>query len=944
MLEKGNARRFDFLRTIFPLIVVWLSTSLTVKAQTPNTGWYEANPTATHFTISSADELAGLATIVNGTWGGTPAEFNFFSTTITLNGNIDLTAYQGGDGWMPIGQNAVTNHFEGDFDGNGYEITGLRINRPTSSYTGLFGYTLNATIKNLGVRLADDGINPGVIGNTDVGGLVGYFLVSGSSNNKQIFNCYVIGYVKGIGTDVGGLVGRMCPRNNGTSSIENCFTSGNVAAVSQVGGLAGIVVVESGTINSSAQIINCYSTCHVSSSGNEAGGLVGKQLNISGNNANNEVIRCYSTGTVTAGVNRAGGIVAYQNSSAGGSISVNSCFSTSPVNGSGSLGAIIGWQEGGATPIGTYMNSLNFRYENVNVGGSSPVTNDPTHNHGGRLTAVQLMMDGTYTGWDFTSGTAWHWDHAEKFPMLKLGIINSDVDYPFPFYSLSFDLDGGAFTIPVTLPICPDFDSYIPDALIIPYAMPTPLVTDNLKKFQYQFNGWNPNGIAINDNGHKLFKALWTKFIFDVTIDPAITNGRVVASNPNYPPPTYTSPLAEAGQTVTLDIIPDAGCRFKSLTIYKTDDLTVFSTVTTISSNTYSFPMPGYDVTLFVEFETNFMISISPSYGGAVTSDKVSAYAGEVVTLTATPNTDSRFNTLTVYETGNSSNHMTLTPVGSTDGVFTFVMPAYGVTVSSVFDLGSRIHVSSNLGGTIVSNRSSAFTGDAITVTVTPAKGYEIASITSLEISLNTYTSQDNSRIYSFSMPSSDVSISVEFQKTARQIAWELVAPLIESATFKLKQMDAATETAARYALAALINEWIAGTGFVITPDDIVVFSSVPATLGVSENPSGTDGIMSFRVSPPDVSSSAYNDVVITATPYIVSNFFQYENTTLTGWAHNGKLFMKGLTVGQSWSVYSLSGALVCQGIATEKEAEIRLPSSGLFIVICNGKTVKIIN
>jgi hypothetical protein len=39
----------------------------TAKTGTPDTRWYSQNPNLSHYTISTADELAGLAQIVNGT-------------------------------------------------------------------------------------------------------------------------------------------------------------------------------------------------------------------------------------------------------------------------------------------------------------------------------------------------------------------------------------------------------------------------------------------------------------------------------------------------------------------------------------------------------------------------------------------------------------------------------------------------------------------------------------------------------------------------------------------------------------------------------------------------------------------------------------------------------------------------------------------------------------
>src|SRR5690554_6925709 len=71
---------------------------------------------------------------------------NNLSGHYRLGANIDLTdyvgengdGYNGGLGWTPIGHN-ILNRFRGSFDGNGFEISHLTINRPDTSRVGLFG-------------------------------------------------------------------------------------------------------------------------------------------------------------------------------------------------------------------------------------------------------------------------------------------------------------------------------------------------------------------------------------------------------------------------------------------------------------------------------------------------------------------------------------------------------------------------------------------------------------------------------------------------------------------------------------------------------------------------------------------------------------------------------------------------------------------------------------
>ena len=57
---------------------------------------------------------------------------------------------------MPIGNNTpTTNRFMGSFNGNGYNITDLYINRSGNTYVGLFGFTNGANKNFVNVGLVD---------------------------------------------------------------------------------------------------------------------------------------------------------------------------------------------------------------------------------------------------------------------------------------------------------------------------------------------------------------------------------------------------------------------------------------------------------------------------------------------------------------------------------------------------------------------------------------------------------------------------------------------------------------------------------------------------------------------------------------------------------------------------------------------------------------------
>lgn len=176
-------------------------------------------------------------------------------------------------GWAPIG------NFTGSYNGNGYSINGLYINRTGEDYQGLFGTTSAATISNLGLR------NAVIRARHYTGGLIGY-----STNNTSVVNCYVMGDINGS-WHVGGLIG-----DNYSSNVDKCFSTGSVAGSPMIGGLVG-------SSQYSATVTNSYSRSAVSGGLYEIGGLVGGMFYSA------SVSNCFSTGTVTGPNFYLGGLI-----------------------------------------------------------------------------------------------------------------------------------------------------------------------------------------------------------------------------------------------------------------------------------------------------------------------------------------------------------------------------------------------------------------------------------------------------------------------------------------------------------------------------------------------------------------------------------------------------------------------------------------------------------
>ncbi len=331
----------------------------------------------------------------------------------------DGTSTGNNEGFSPIGNNST--NFSGVYDGDGYTISGLYIDRSSTDYVGFFGYVSGGDgISDLGLESVD---------------------VTGASYT-------------------GGFAGRACP-------VSNCYSTGDVHGTSNVGGFLGY----------SSNISDCYTTCSVRGTGDNVGGFVGYGGYIfesystgdahgSGNNVggfvgycNQAIWRCYSTGlSYTDGGDNAGGFVGYKFSGdifdcysrgdvlalggdenwtggfagyfrAGGVI--ENCYSTGTT---ANNGGFIGYNDGGCT---------NCFWDTETSNEGSAVSEGNTAGITGKTT-IQMKALATFTdaGWDFEDETA---NGSDDYWDIDLsGSYNSG----YPFLSWQDDIDE---SLPVVL-------------------------------------------------------------------------------------------------------------------------------------------------------------------------------------------------------------------------------------------------------------------------------------------------------------------------------------------------------------------------------------------------------------------------------------------------------------------------------------------------------------
>ena len=258
-----------------------------------DTAWYHANPSASEFTIYSASELAGLATLVN-------SYESFEGKTIYVGNGIDQVIIDlNNRTWQRIGTGYLSKYFKGHFDGRNCVIKNLATNPTTwESYKGLFGYVLStesnsAIIENVNVS------GNAITNFSYIGGIAGFAKGVSPSKKTIIRNCTFNGEVAGV-SYVGGIVGRM----EDYCDIYDCAVCGTIRALETYGaGIAGLSTFPNTTPSAENynRIIGCTNAAWVYAP-EGAGGIAGYMKNTTIAYCNNGGCVYGSNSSMTGGI------------------------------------------------------------------------------------------------------------------------------------------------------------------------------------------------------------------------------------------------------------------------------------------------------------------------------------------------------------------------------------------------------------------------------------------------------------------------------------------------------------------------------------------------------------------------------------------------------------------------------------------------------------------
>lgn len=258
---------------------------------TADTSWYTGHETESEYHITTAEQLAGLAQLIN------TGTITFEGKTVYLDNDLDLDKRE----WISIGKGKggrqAAYSFCGIFDGQGHVISNLYSRDSLMPKTnvgddkencyrqGLFGNVYDGEVKNLGIENADIIVDLNDASTYGKGILVDWLC------NSKITNCWTSGSISGgayLEHYVGGIAG--CTLRN--STLTGCYSTATITGNYKgtcykeedvmtyfdcLGGIAG------GMLDGSLTVEDCWFSGKINVNSVQAtvGGMVGYSDNAS---------------------------------------------------------------------------------------------------------------------------------------------------------------------------------------------------------------------------------------------------------------------------------------------------------------------------------------------------------------------------------------------------------------------------------------------------------------------------------------------------------------------------------------------------------------------------------------------------------------------------------------------------------------------------------------
>ena len=371
---------------------------------TSDTSWYTGHESDTEYHITTAEQLAGMAQLVNAD----PGKTNFSGKTFYLEKDLDLSRHE----WISIGTGrggtGSTYAFCGVFDGQGHVISNLYshesyIDDADESHNllrnALFGNVYDGEVKNLGVKDAEIWIDP----------------LDDSAAGKGILVDWL-----------------------GKSKITNCWTSGSIYSGTKIekniGGIVGVTV-------QGCTISGCYSTATLTGNftnsekyydesdpdgvpADTIGGIVGARFD-----GSLTVTDCWFDGKIVVNSIQAavGGIVGYTDTERG-SATIKNCMVATTDIGADKDGNTC-WV---AYALGGTVENSYWPQDDEKAYDPSPlkvITNGTVKNEDQGFAVSDFTFADVHTGLQTNAGTDITWVAGIKHSTFDWDIYNISADY-----------------------------------------------------------------------------------------------------------------------------------------------------------------------------------------------------------------------------------------------------------------------------------------------------------------------------------------------------------------------------------------------------------------------------------------------------------------------------------------------------------------------------------
>ncbi len=263
--------------------------------------WYDSKNVKKEYHITSADQLAGLAEIVNGGQKFENSTFYLDCDIVWNDGKFGMDengqpTYNGKlvsnenkpIAYTPIGTYPANNtsndpgpssgkYFFGNFDGQGHVISGLYVNEPTKIAVGLFSVFVGEYMKDLSI------VNSYFGSFARSGSFAGFVYTIKEKGNNSTVGTHISGLYSdatvvafnssdGQNGRIGGIVGLMVTANYGSAKaktngcieiIENCWFAGAIQHTNGTrysGGILGVAAAGNTSNKVEVYMNNCLMT------------------------------------------------------------------------------------------------------------------------------------------------------------------------------------------------------------------------------------------------------------------------------------------------------------------------------------------------------------------------------------------------------------------------------------------------------------------------------------------------------------------------------------------------------------------------------------------------------------------------------------------------------------------------------------------------------------